>query len=234
MDIFRNEYAKSCKNLVIVGDFNFPGIDWNNWSMEHNENHITFKFLELLRDNFMSQHITESTRFRQGQQSSLLDLIEESIIDDIKMGASLGASDHIGISFHIKCYFCVETEFKPRKNFFKGDYQSCNTYLSSTDWSEIDDLNVHDTWNFILHHIQHCIKEFIPKLVIKNHKPKPKWMDQYCVCAVKKKLVSRLEKILLAKVTEISSRIVNSGIKHQKQFIILRKNMKKLFQSCAN
>ena len=79
----------------------------------------------------MSQHITESTRLRQGQQSRLLDLMisnEERIIDDIKMGASLGASDHIGVTFHINGNFCVKTELKPRKNFFKGDYQSCNAY----------------------------------------------------------------------------------------------------------
>jgi len=39
--------------LLLLGTFNHPGIHWQNWITDQNENHISFRFIELLRDNFM-------------------------------------------------------------------------------------------------------------------------------------------------------------------------------------
>ena len=43
---------------MILGDFNFPTIDWENWSAPHSVTHPEFKFIECLRDKFLSQLIT--------------------------------------------------------------------------------------------------------------------------------------------------------------------------------
>ncbi|WAR01814.1 hypothetical protein MAR_008372 [Mya arenaria] len=64
---------------MILGDFNFPEIDWSTWTVYRNETHPAFSFVEYLRDNFLNQHV-------QGVTSS-----------------KLGASDHISIICEIPC-----------------------------------------------------------------------------------------------------------------------------------
>ena len=68
---------------LIMGDFNFTDIDWNNWNTPHSEDHIEHKFIECVRDTFLFQHVTKPTRGRIGQNPSILDLIftnEEGMI----------------------------------------------------------------------------------------------------------------------------------------------------------
>jgi hypothetical protein len=51
----------------------------------------------MVRDTYLSQHVTKETRFRGDNQPSLLDLIftnEEGMIDTIEHNAPLGNSDH--------------------------------------------------------------------------------------------------------------------------------------------
>ena len=91
---------------VIMGDFNYPGINWNDWSIEHNETHAEFQFIECLRDNFLSQEIVRPTRYRTGQTANILDLVlvdRNEIVDNIQYSSGLGASDHISFSMCLIC-----------------------------------------------------------------------------------------------------------------------------------
>ena len=63
-------------------------IDWERNSTNVGSNHLTTKFLEMVRDTYLSQHVTKQTRFRGDNQPSLLDLIftnEEGMIDTIML-----------------------------------------------------------------------------------------------------------------------------------------------------
>ena len=56
----------------------------------------------------------------------------------------------------------------PEKNFFKGDFTSRQTYPDYVNWSDMDELNVQNSWTFILNHIEHRVDNFIP---LKTDKP---------------------------------------------------------------
>ena len=49
---------------VLVGDFNYPNINWKDWTTPFNHTHPEFQFIECLRDNFMNQYISKPTRYR--------------------------------------------------------------------------------------------------------------------------------------------------------------------------
>jgi len=49
--------------ILLVGDFNFPDIDWNIWSSNHGSSQST-AFIDVLRDNMLLQHVTMPTRAR--------------------------------------------------------------------------------------------------------------------------------------------------------------------------
>ena len=61
-----------CYNKIcIMGDFNFPSAKWDEtWSGDRNN-----QFIECIRDAFLIQTVTQNTRHREGQQSTMDDLI---------------------------------------------------------------------------------------------------------------------------------------------------------------
>ena len=106
---------------MIVGDFNFPEIDWSNWTVNASENHVSFHFVECLRDNFLSQHVQSNTRYRFGQNPSCLDLVitdDKNILENLKFGDKLGASDHVSITFDVQCIVDKTQNDKPRPRAF--------------------------------------------------------------------------------------------------------------------
>ena len=86
----------NCDKLLL-GDFNFPEIDWETESCHKGLNHPASKFLEATRDAFLIQHQHQPTRHRFGQQSNVLDLVftsEEDTIPFVETTAGIGKSDH--------------------------------------------------------------------------------------------------------------------------------------------
>ncbi|MEW8545748.1 MAG: hypothetical protein AB2693_19680 [Candidatus Thiodiazotropha sp.] len=103
----------NCDYTLILGDFNFATIDWENWSTPHSVNHPEFKFIECLRDNFLSQMVDSPTRHRDGQASNILDLIlvdKPEIVNEVSYSNNLGASDHISLLINLSS--------SPETNFF--------------------------------------------------------------------------------------------------------------------
>ena len=80
---------------VIVGDFNYPDIDWESSLAGPNG----YNFLESVQDFFLYQHIHKPTR-----AGNILDLVlstEQNMIENITVNESLGTSDHNTIEFSI-------------------------------------------------------------------------------------------------------------------------------------
>lgn len=182
--------ALSYKEIVILGDFNFPDINWQNWTTAHNETHTSFRFIECLRDCFLQQLILEPTRYRIDQEPSTLDLLlcnSEDKVENLEYGDKLGASDHISITFDYVCQVEIKVQDTIRKNFFKGDYVKVKDFLSKVNWSEMDSMDIDDSWTFFIDKVNFCIENFIPVKKKSRYDNKPKWMDHYCVRKVKKK-----------------------------------------------
>ena len=62
-------------HLLIMGDFNFPEIDWELQSANVSENHAANKFVLCFKDLFLYQHFTQLTHYRATQQRNILDLL---------------------------------------------------------------------------------------------------------------------------------------------------------------
>ena len=100
-------YSKKYSHICLVGDFNYRNINWKTWTTPHDESSKESKFLDVLRDCFLFQHVEEVTRTRGNDEPSLIDLIltnEELQASDIVHQSPLGKSDHAVISFNYHCY----------------------------------------------------------------------------------------------------------------------------------
>ena len=96
----------NCKYVMVLGDFNYPEISWDNWSTNRNATHNSFKFLECLRDNYLFQLIEKPTRVREGQTRNVLDLAITNKDDwnsNIEYLDQLRASDHIQLMISCDC-----------------------------------------------------------------------------------------------------------------------------------
>ena len=85
-------------HLLIVGDFNVPGIDWNTKFSAAPENHYSHNLLKTINDCFLVQHVTEPTRYREEEACNILDLVltnEEGMIQKLSFCPGLGNSDHV-------------------------------------------------------------------------------------------------------------------------------------------
>lgn len=128
-------------NLIILGDFNFKRIEWMEMNTGvNNSNSEEDRFLNCVMDNYMCQHVVSPTRYREGQESSILDLIltkEEEIISEVIYQMPLGKSDHSVMR--------IETNFASKKDskstnkpcLNKGDYDMMRSDLSLVQWDQL-------------------------------------------------------------------------------------------------
>ena len=86
-DTLRDTFGGNPSHLLILGDFNIKGIDWNNISSTENETHTSTLFLKCLRDSFLYQHVKEPKRYMSKNVPSILDLIltnDESMVSNLQ------------------------------------------------------------------------------------------------------------------------------------------------------
>lgn len=190
------ELINSAVNLkydytVFVGDFNFPDISWEDWTTPHNEDHPEFYFLECLRDNFLSQSITENTRYRDGQSPHILDLLlvdKSEIVDNINYSVNLGASDHVCFVADLLCCPSRDEVKTERRNFYRADYDVIRQDLEQADWNCMEQMNVKDSWDYFLQKVNDTVEKNVPIKIVRNNKrKKQKWMDNETFKYVKRK-----------------------------------------------
>ena len=115
----RSEYAKKADKDTVeelddrlkdmeetFGD-QLSDIDKRLTSTSLKEESDEFKFIENLRENFLVQMVDNYTRYRQGQDPSILDLIitnNDTLVEDLQYDPPIGKSDHLMLTFKIKSY----------------------------------------------------------------------------------------------------------------------------------
>ena len=150
---------------VLVGDFNYPNINWKDWTTPFNHTHPEFQFIECLRDNFMNQYISKPTRYREGQTANILDLFivdKSEIVSKITYASNLGSSDHACFITELKCKLLSKDTKTIKRNFYKGDYVSIREDLRTVEWNSMDEMNVEDSWNFFIDKISNSTEKHVP------------------------------------------------------------------------
>ena len=180
-------------HVLVFGDFNFKEINWIDGSVDANDMHPASKFYDTIQDLYLFQHVIKPTRYREGQEPSLLDLIftnEEPMVDDIEEFAPIGKSDHVGLLWTYTCKVDIATmedDDDPKPNFNKANYDTMRNAFKAVDWEEdLDGLNSEEAWQKFKLKYNTEIELNVPKKKPKKSL-KPKWMKSSVKKAVKKK-----------------------------------------------
>ena len=91
--------------LLIMGDFNYPSIEWDTLYAGNEESEGS-KFVDCLQNNFLFQIIDKPTRWRGTDNPNILDLVitdNGQNISEVEYQSPLGKSDHCVVTFNLIC-----------------------------------------------------------------------------------------------------------------------------------
>ena len=170
------------ENTIIVGDFNFPKINWQGGSNDRKSEN----FVECVHAKNLEQMVEFPTHIR----GNLLDLVltnaPENILSVEGLG-NLGNSDHTII--------CVEVDFYPKfkesneliLDWINGDTDGLKEFYQNFNCKEIiQEKNAEEAWEVLKTTIEVGIKKFIPKKQ-RRIKNKPQWMTKNVVKLCRRK-----------------------------------------------
>ena len=175
-----------------MGDFNYPEINWSSLTVSGSNSTPAATFLDSCEDVYLVQHVQNSTRFRGGQQPSLLDLVFTSTpeaIDNIFHLAPLGCSDHDLLLWDYLCLYqsAPPTSVNYSWNYARGNYEEFNNYFHQLDWSKLFNNDVEHNWTVLKGHIHRAQELFIPQVMKRANSNKVPWWSKQVIAAVNEK-----------------------------------------------
>jgi len=119
------------KPIIIVGDFNYPGIDWCSLKADDTGQ----KFLKLVLDCFLEQQVQEPTRF-----NNILDLVltnDVKVNGEVQIVAPVDNADHNVFICEFQCNANTVSCNKERLCYNRADYDGMRKFVQQK-LSEID------------------------------------------------------------------------------------------------
>ena len=148
----------SSSRLVVVGDFNYPNIDWDELTCDAHSQ----RFFDIMTDSFLVQHVLEPTR-----QNNVLDLVfssEKDMIDNVCVLGHLGKSDHCMVQFDLHLSTVVKEFTGVKYCLYKGNYSAMRKFLQQFDWDLLlANKSAEEQWVVFKSILQDAMEKFIPK-----------------------------------------------------------------------
>ena len=167
----RGIHDSGSDKIIVLGDFNFPSISWEECTTNTAWDSKESRFIEAVRDSFLTQHVTTATRCRGGDCPSLLDLVFSNLdfIHSIDVKAALGKSDHAVIELRLMISSDTEDE-RSYLNYDKGNYSDMRNALD-IDWQDLlTGKDVHQQWDLFTEMYNEAVDKYIPTVTVKNRK----------------------------------------------------------------
>nr|CAD2205370.1 unnamed protein product [Meloidogyne enterolobii] len=164
--------------LILLGDFNLPNIDWENYSTQTKNTKETL-FLEYIQSLGLKQKIDKPTR-----GVNILDLLltnEDELIKAITINPPISKSDHNTIEFEISFTNNYQDNTYKYPNFRKANYEIINAHFSTINWNlvftQCSDINqLYFTFQSIIHNV---ICSYVPESKVKsNNLKKPEHIEK--------------------------------------------------------
>ena len=202
--------ASKHQKILIVGDFNYPKINWKDFEVNATKYSQEMQFFDCLDNGFLTQHVHEPTRFRGKDKPSTLDLIitengQTQITGSLNINAPLGAGDHAVLTFNylvsVECADDPESTASQslKRNYFKGDYNLLRGLIRDTDWDSLlfndtenekssrnKGVDIDDMLDKFYSKLNKAVSEAIP-LGGSKRKDKEPWITKYTLKSTKRK-----------------------------------------------
>ena len=190
IELFRVLEKENKTSLLIIGDFNYPGINWNNKEASGSNALYATQMVNTIEEYYWTQHVNKPTRVRGTQRPSILDLIITSVpemIKDLDYQSPLGRSDHGVLNFKVATGSDASTGQTTKPAFHKADFSRMKNLLD-LDWISLLQPHTNDVnkqWDIFVTKFKEAESTCVPK-----YKPRPRnhtQIDRSTVDLVKQK-----------------------------------------------
>ena len=145
-------------DCIIMGDFNHGNIKWDTMQSTGVEDQ---KFLCLVQDNFLTQHVLEPTR-----ATRVLDIVlssQKELVDTVNIKEPLGSSDHNQMHFNINIKSDRRKVKQCRRDVGKGNYKEIRKSLARIDWNDkMKNKTATECWNILRGGLDSAIDSYVP------------------------------------------------------------------------
>ena len=164
------------KEVIILGDFNLPTIDWSTEdALILDYDSLTMEFTNCFNFIGLHQWVNFPTFFPSGNILDLVLSTEEDRIYNVQGLSPLPGCGHIPIIFDY--LFMLDSgdgngRRSDKRAWFRGKYYSINTHLSRFDWDyEFHHLSADAMLEQLLNLISPLIEAYVPLCVYSPPKP---------------------------------------------------------------
>ena len=175
--------------VVMLGDFNKPGIVWNSFTTKSS---IDEKFLNFISSNGFQQMVEFPTK-----GENFLDLVFTNVpntVCDFVCEAPLSDKDnppHVGVGFKIANIGLTEREVSTRYRFYPGtDFVTASSILADVPWqSKLDNsADINDMWCTFKTTLNQVLDACVPTRPVKKSKGHYSLKSRKIKVALNKKL----------------------------------------------
>ena len=157
----------------VVGDFNFPSIDWGLLSVSNADPNQEI-FLEACIDNSLTQLVSFPTHIA----GNILDLVLSNdnclVLDVSESEPFTENSDHCSVEFTLDFEKGCQagSQAKYFRNFKKANYAAINDYLSQVAWNNlvVSAATPDQLYTEINKICTECIERFVPRCKVRTRK----------------------------------------------------------------
>ena len=181
------------KDVLILGDWNYPEIDWSVPTCVTSENHPACMFLASCSTASLTQHVMHPTRVRNFGKCNTLDLVltnNDSLVNNVSIESPIGKSDHVTILISVTLAKYQKGLLPSYFLYNKGDYTAIRKYLSDIDWHSSFEscADVESMWQTFSNHLLCARDKYVPKMQKNNFfRERPPWLKKEMLLAVKAK-----------------------------------------------
>ncbi|CAD5222703.1 unnamed protein product [Bursaphelenchus xylophilus] len=116
------------RRVVVLGDFNFPSIDWSQHSWKHAQER---EFVNFAKNLNLGQKVLKSTR-----KEHIIDLVlaDFNLPEDVVVSDSHVGSDHRSVQFKLPFSSMLDSVSYSHRNFHEADWPKIESVLAKADW----------------------------------------------------------------------------------------------------
>lgn len=165
------------KELIIMGDFNFPNINWSENGVDSiavgNHLSVEHSFTEIINDLFLYQHVNFSTfQISLESMGSILDLIftsNQNSISELTVNPILGntSKGHVTLLFKFEINEPCKKDAKNKFKFVyeKGDYDNMGRDFDNIDWCWcLDGGTTQEMFDLFIDKVSTVCNNWVPKI----------------------------------------------------------------------
>lgn len=149
------------EDLLLIGDFNFPNVNWENFSANCNINstseklNIQKRYLEMFSENGLNPALCDGTITRRRVvgntlQESQLDQVlcsNADLVTNAETVSSLGKSDHLGVLVNLKIKNDINFIKTEKKNWSKISPAQIESLGENINWEfSVNNANTDSLW----------------------------------------------------------------------------------------